>query len=187
MKTQEYLLEIEKELSHTIRELIKSGKGVSENELLSTSLDYLKRLFTGVPIKTGTPKRFFYWRSSDLNSVAKMWDEIKPEIEKHISKTVKACQAKKLVKEINQLTAKATIAEAMKGAGLKHRFEGQAYRAKIMVLLTPTRYICTYIPYKKLLKDLPAAIESFKMIREGLEQLGKQTTINKTYDSYQWE
>ena len=84
MKTQKYLLEIEKELSHTIREKIKSGAGVSEQGLLSTSLDYLKRLYTGVPVKTVIPTRTFCWKSSDLNSVVKIWEEIKPEIEKHI-------------------------------------------------------------------------------------------------------
>ena len=186
MKTQEYLLEIKKELSLTIREKIKSGAGVSEQELLSKSLDYLKRLYTGVPIKAGTPKRYFYWRSSDLNAVANMWDEIRPEIENHISETIKSCQTKKLVKEINQLAAKAKISEAMTEAGIKYQYVGQTYRAKISVLICMKRSLTFYVPYSKLNETLPLIMESLKLIRQGLEGLGRNVSLNKAYDTGQW-
>lgn len=187
MKTQEYLLEIKKELTQTIREQIKSGADVSEQVLLSKSLDYLKRLYTGVPIKAGTPKRYFYWRSSDLNTVAKMWDDIRPEIEKHISETIKSCQTKKLVKEINQLSAKAKISEAMKAAGIKYQYIGQTYRAKISVLICKKRSLTFYLPYSKLNDRLPHIMESLNLIRQGMEELGSNVSLNKAYDTMDWE
>ena len=186
MKTQMYLLEIEKELSHTIREKIKSGAGVSEQGLLSTSLDYLKRLYTGVPVKTVIPKRTFCWKSSDLNAVVKIWEEIKPEIEKHISETIKACQTKKLVKEIRQITAQALIQEAMDKAELKCLIIPQTYRAKVAVRLGRNNKFVFYISYKRTAEDLERCIPAVKTMIEMMENLGSLASIQKMKPYENW-
>lgn len=170
-------------LKTTIKSDVNSGIEKSQMQYLDLALETLKRRFQAINKRS----RFQAWTLQDSKEMTEVWLEIQPEIQKTIEHLIHEYRQKKLSKEINATSAKAAIREAMKEAGLKHKFTGQTYRAKVMVLLTPTRCICTYIPYKKLLKDLPVAIKSIKTIMKGLEQLGKQTTINKTYDRYQWE
>lgn len=183
MDNKRYTEGILDEIKTIIRGDISAGAEKPEMEYIDRCLEKLKRRYQSV----NKWSRHRAWSFSDRLEIAAIWTEFMPQAAGEIEKYTKKCKSRKLTKEINSASAKMVVKAAMSEAGLKHRFEGQAYRAKIMVLLTPTRYICTYIPYKKLLKDLPAAIESIKMIKEGLEKLGNQTTINKTYDSYQWE
>lgn len=186
MKTQKYLLEIEKKLSSTIREQIKAGASVSEQKLLSMSLDHLKRLYTGVADNTDIPKKLFCWRSSDLDSVIKMWNEIKPDIEKHISETIKACRSMKMVTEIRQLTAQSLIKEAMDEAGLKCLILPQTYRAKVAVRLGRNNKFVFYISYKRTAEDLERCIPAVKTMIETMDNLGSLASIQKMQPYENW-
>jgi hypothetical protein len=186
MKTQKYLLEIEKKLSRTIREQIKSGASVSEQKLLSMSLDHLKRLYTEVPDNTDIPKKLFCWRSSDLDSVIKMWNDIKPDIEKHISETIKACRSMKMVTEIRQFTAQSLIKEAMDEAGLKCLIVPQTYRAKVAVRLGRNNKFVFYISYKRTAEDLERCIPAVKTMIETMDSLGSLASIQKMQAYENW-
>ena len=75
----------------------------------------------------------------------------------------------------------------MKEAGLKHQFTAQTHRAKVSVLITDNRALTTYISYKKLYEQLPRLIESLKVIMHELESLGSLVSINKAYNTFDWE
>ena len=91
-----------------------------------------------------------------------------------------------MTKEIRSASAGFVIAEAMKNAGLKYRFTGQTYRAKVSVMVTKDRCITLYIAYSKLDEQLTRIMRSLTVIKEELEALGDGVTINKALGSWNW-
>lgn len=183
MENQEYTKGILDEIKVLIRGDISVGAEKSQIDYLDRCLEKLKRRYQII----NKWSRYKAWSISDRREISQIWMEFKPLALETIEEYTKKCKSRKLTKEINSASAKMIIKAAMSEAGLKYKFEGQAHRAKIMVLLTQTRYATTYITYKKLNQELPGVIESFKVIKSELEKLGNQTSINKTYDFFNWE
>jgi hypothetical protein len=122
--------------------------------------------------------RYRAWSEEERNDLIQIWFRLQPAVIDEIEKLLKHYKQKKLTKEIYMTTAKAAIAEAMSEAGLRHRFTGQTYRAKVSVLLAHKKCITVYISYKKLHKELPDVIRSLKIIRDELETLGRNVSFN---------
>lgn len=170
-------------LKTTIKSDVNSGIEKSQMQYLDWALETLKRRFQAI----NKWSRFQAWTLRDSKEVTEVWLEIQPEIQKTIEHLIHEYRQKKLAKEINATSAKAAIREAMKEAGLKHKFTGQTYRAKVSVLISQNRALTIYISYKKLQEQLPHIIEALKLIRHELEVLGNNATFTKAYDSGEWE
>ena len=86
-----YLTTIKKKLTEEIREHIKSGASLSELDYINQALKDLKSIYKGdLELEGGLAlARFFAWKSDDIAGVAKIWDEIHPELEKHVADTIK--------------------------------------------------------------------------------------------------
>ena len=114
--------------------------------------------------------------------VEKCCQEINDELVDIINGYIHEYKNKKMTKEIKATTAQAVIKAAMQEAGLKHHFIAQTYRAKVLYPICPNRYLAFYITYSRLQEQLPQVIESLKKIEEGMNGLGKNPTINRSYN-----
>lgn len=164
-------------LKEAIKYDIAAGIDRPMNEYLDRALEDLKRRFQMV----NKWSRYKPWTAEDRKEVIDIWHDIKPEILSAIEKNLYEFKQKKLTMEIKVATARAAIKAAMHEAGLKHHFIGQTHRAKVSVILTPNRALTFYVSYKKLYDQLPRIIESLKLIRQELEHLGNNVSINKVY------
>lgn len=164
-------------LKGIIKDDISFGRERSQVEYLDKALEDLKLRYKIV----NKWDKYRPWTSEFTKDLANTWTQIKPEILAAIEKFLMDYKHKKMTKDIKVATARAAISAAMKEAGLKHKFDGQTHRAKVTVLITNNRGLLFYIPYKKLYEQLPRAIESLKVIRNEIESLGSQVTINKVY------
>ena len=79
------------------------------------------------------------------------------------------------------------IKSAMREADLKFQYNGQTHRAKVSVLIASNRAITLYIPYKRINEYLPQVMESLNLIKKGMETLDNNTTIDRAYNTGQWE
>ena len=178
METAEYLKNVRKHIEERIRENVKQGIEVSESDYLDQALSYTKTLYKSVTEKR-TSKMMYFWRSSDLEDVMAIWNSIRPELEKCIPKAIMNYRSRRMVSEINAVSAEAMVSAAMKEAGLKHLFEAQLYRAKVRVQITEKSKIVIYLNYKKINDELPKAIESLKRLVAILDEMGAGTSIQK--------
>ena len=182
MDNEKYIEGISGSLKGMIKADVNHGNERSQMEYLDWAHDNLKRRYQIV----NKWSRFKAWTLEDRKDVTRVWMEIKPEIMKAIEEFLHDFRHKKLTKEIKATTAKAAIKAAMQEAGLRHRFSGQTHRAKISVLLTHNRALTFYISYKKLHEQLPLAVESLKRIRQELDSLGGDVSINKALNTGEW-
>lgn len=130
--------------------------------------------------------RFSVWPSENVKEIVQIWESIKPEILDGIIKSLKDCKSRKMTKEIKAASAQAVIAEAMKEAGLKHKFIAQVHRAKVMVLIGGNSSLTFHVLYSKLMQDLPRIIESVKIISDQVDRIGSKVVFNKAYVSDNW-
>ena len=183
MQTSELLIELKKLLNDVIRESVKSGGDNSEADFVNRGHYYLKRLILGEYIGKG---RFFNRRSKDQANLENIWNEIRPEIEKHVADCLKKCRSKKMITEIRQLTAQSVIKEAMDKAGMECLIILQTYRAKVAVKLGKSNKFVFYISYKRTKEDLDKCIPAAKTLIEVMNNLGGLASIQKLLPYENW-
>lgn len=179
MDTAEYLKKVKKHIDEVIREKIKSGIDVPESKYLEIALQHTKSLYRIETDKSGSHRKYF-WSREDLSGIMKLWESMRPELEKHIPASIMKYRSRKMVTEINAVSAEAQVSAAMKEAGLKHVFYPQTYRAKVFVKINDKHKLVVYLNYKKIGAELPKAIEGIKDLISALEKLGPSAGIQKT-------
>ena len=179
---QQYVETILRNLKSTIKTDVDSGLEKSMSHYLDSALMQLKQIY-----KMGKSwNRFSVWPSENVKDVVQIWEAIKPEILDGIVNCLKGCKSRKMTKEIKAASAQAVIAEAMKEAGLKHKFIAQVHRAKVMVLIGGNSSLTFHVLYSKLMQDLPRIIESVKIINDQVESIGSKVIFNKAYAYDNW-
>ena len=182
LERQQYVETILRNLKGTIKTDVDSGLEKSITHYLDSALVQLKQIY-----KMGKSwNRFSVWPSENVKEIVQIWESIKPEILDGIIKSLKDCKSRKMTKEIKAASAQAVIAEAMKEAGLKHKFIAQVHRAKVMVLIGGNSSLTFHVLYSKLMQDLPRIIESVKIISDQVDRIGSKVVFNKAYASDNW-
>lgn len=183
MTQEEYIFALMEELKPTIREDISTGINRPMEQYLDWALQNLKRRY---PV-TNNRLAFRFWSKGNDDDIVNLWMKMKPELIDTIEKYTKVCRNRKLTKEIKSASAYAMIKSAMREADLKFQYNGQTHRAKVSVLITSNRAITLYIPYKRINEYLPQVMESLNLIKKGMETLDNNTTIDRAYNTGQWE
>lgn len=167
-----------KDLRELIRFDVNAGMDRNPAEYMDRALENMKRRYQ----QTHKMSRYQAWSIRDRKELMDIWGAIQSDILTGVEKYMQECRHKKLTKDIKAATARAAIKAAMQEAGIKHHFVGQTHRAKVSVLITHNRSLTFYISYKKLHEQLPHIMESLKLIRQELENLGNNVSINKIYN-----
>ena len=165
------------DLKTVIKNDINSGVERTSAMYLDVAMDTLKTRYQMYHRRS----RFAPWSKDGLEDITRLWMGMKPDIVAAIERFQEEFRRKKIAKDIQATAAKSIIDLAMKEADLKYRFEGQTHRAKVNILLTHNKVLTVYISYKKVNEQLPSIVESIKVIRRELEQLGTNATIRKPY------
>ena len=182
LEYKDYVLRIISTIKDVLKNEVSSGTDKGEAHYLSMCLDLLKRLYQ----MDRKWSRFHAWSYESTEEVSHIWNTIQPELAEFIEGHLKQLRSKKMTKDINASSAKAVIDAAMKEAGLKYRYTGQTHRAKLSVLITKDRCLTLYIAYSKLNEQLPRIIQSLKVIKDELDAIGSNITINKVQGSWTW-
>lgn len=180
-KTNNYQEQVYKLLRKDINDDIKNGRKKSNKDYLNKCETYLNDLCCG-----WKPASFSYIKRRRNEKAALMWLEMKGYFEGIIDVLVQDSKAKNMIRHINTISTEALISNAMKEAGLEFLYEGQQYRAKVSVKLTPTNKLVFYLSYKKAAELLPGAIESAIQARALLSKLGNSASIKKCCSWEQW-
>ena len=182
MERQKYLESILQSLKSIIKTDVDSGLEKSVSHYLDRALTQLKQEY-----KNGKSwSRFSVWPSENVKDVVQIWESIKPEVLKGINGYLKQYRSQKMTREIRATSAQAVIAEAMKDAGLKHKFIAQVHRAKVLVLIGGNSCITFHVLYSRLMQDLPRIIDSLKIINEQVENIGSKVLFAKAYGYDNW-
>ena len=182
MERQKYLESILQSLKSIIKTDVDSGLEKSVSHYLDRALTQLKQEY-----KNGKSwSRFSVWPSENVKDVVQIWESIKPEVLEGINGYLKQYRSQKMTREIRATSAQAVIAEAMKEAGLKHKFIAQVHRAKVLVLIGGNSCITFHVLYSRLMQDLPRIIDSLKIINEQVENIGSKVLIAKAYGYNNW-
>ena len=179
METADYLKKVKKHIDETIREHIKAGTEVPESKYMDIALLHTKALYK-IESEKKTSQRKFLWNRDDLSGIMALWEGMRPELEKHIPESLMKYRSRKMVTEINAVSAEALVSSAMKEAGFKYVFYPQTYRAKVFVKVNDRNKVVIYLNYKKIGTELPKAMEGIKELVSALEKLGPNTSIQKT-------
>lgn len=85
------------------------------------------------------------------------------------------------VQAINATMAKAVVTAALSGAGLKATVDGQRYRAKVAVQLSPHSQLSFYVRYKDLQEDgfMDGVIQAIADTREAISRLGDWAQVKR--------
>ena len=172
---QGYVLRIISTIQDVLKNEVASGTDKSEAHYLSICLNLFKRIYE----MDKKWKRFHVWSQESLKEVILIWNIIQPELAEFIQNHLKDLRTKKMTKEIKSSSAKAVIDAAMRDTGLNYLYTGQTHRAKVSVLIAKDRCLTVYIAYSKLNEQLPRIINSIKVIKDELDALGNNITINK--------
>lgn len=182
MERQKYLESILQSLKSIIKTDVDSGLEKSVSHYLDRALTQLKQEY-----KNGKSwSRFNVWPSENVKDVVQIWEYIKPEVLEGINGYLKQYRSQKMTREIRATSAQAVIAEAMKDAGLKHKFIAQVHRAKVLVLIGGNSCITFHVLYSRLMQDLPRIIDSLKIINEQVENIGSKVLFAKAYGYDNW-
>ena len=182
MERQKYLESILQSLKSIIKTDVDSGLEKSVSHYLDRALTQLKQEY-----KNGKSwSRFNVWPSENVKDVVQIWESIKPEVLEGINGYLKQYRSQKMTREIRATSAQAVIAEAMKDAGLKHKFIAQVHRAKVLVLIGGNSCITFHVLYSRLMQDLPRIIDSLKIINEQVENIGSKVLFAKAYGYDNW-
>lgn len=171
------------EIKTMIKYDVNAGIDRSVAEYQDCALGIMKRRYQ----VTQKWSRYQAWPIEGRKDVMKIWQDIQPKVLSAIEKYLQDFRHRKLTRDIKATTARAAIKAAMQEAGMKHHFTGQTHRAKVSVLITNNRALTFYISYKKLHEQLPRAMESLKLIRQELEYLGSNLSVNKVYNIGEFE
>ena len=196
MERQKYLESILQSLKSIIKTDVDSGLEKSISHYLDRALTQLKQeykngkswsRFSVWPSENGKSwSRFNVWPSENVKDVVQIWESIKPEVLEGINGYLKQYRSQKMTREIRATSAQAVIAEAMKDAGLKHKFIAQVHRAKVLVLIGGNSCITFHVLYSRLMQDLPRIIDSLKIINEQVENIGSKVLFAKAYGYDNW-
>lgn len=182
MERQKYLESILQSLKSIIKTDVDSGLEKSVSHYLDRALTQLKQEY-----KNGKSwSRFNVWPSENVKDVVQIWESIKPEVLEGINGYLKQYRSQKMTRQIRATSAQAVIAEAMKDAGLKHKFIAQVHRAKVLVLIGGNSCITFHVLYSRLMQDLPRIIDSLKIINEQVENIGSKVLFAKAYGYDNW-
>ena len=182
MERQKYLESILQSQKSIIKTDVDSGLEKSVSHYLDRALTQLKQEY-----KNGKSwSRFSVWPSENVKDVVQIWESIKPEVLEGINGYLKQYRSQKMTREIRATSAQAVIAEAMKDAGLKHKFIAQVHRAKVLVLIGGNSSITFHVLYSRLMQDLPRIIDSLKIINEQVENIGSKVLFAKAYGYDNW-
>lgn len=182
MERQKYMESILQSLKSIIKTDVDSGLEKSVSHYLDRALTQLKQEY-----KNGKSwSRFNVWPSENVKDVVQIWESIKPEVLEGINGYLKQYRSQKMTREIRATSAQAVIAEAMKDAGLKHKFIAQVHRAKVLVLIGGNSCITFHVLYSRLMQDLPRIIDSLKIINEQVENIGSKVLFAKAYGYDNW-
>ena len=182
MERQKYMESILQSLKSIIKTDVDSGLEKSVSHYLDRALTQLKQEY-----KNGKSwSRFSVWPSENVKDVVQIWESIKPEVLEGINGYLKQYRSQKMTREIRATSAQAVIAEAMKDAGLKHKFIAQVHRAKVLVLIGGNSCITFHVLYSRLMQDLPRIIDSLKIINEQVENIGSKVLFAKAYGYDNW-
>ena len=182
MERQKYLESILQSQKSIIKTDVDSGLEKSVSHYLDRALTQLKQEY-----KNGKSwSRFSVWPSENVKDVVQIWESIKPEVLEGINGCLKQYRSQKMTREIRATSAQAVIAEAMKDAGLKHKFIAQVHRAKVLVLIGGNSCITFHVLYSRLMQDLPRIIDSLKIINEQVENIGSKVLFTKAYGYDNW-
>lgn len=182
MERQKYLESILQSLKSIIKTDVDSGLEKSVSHYLDRALTQLKQEY-----KNGKSwSRFSVWPSENVKDVVQIWESIKPEVLEGINGYLKQYRSQKMTREIRATSVQAVIAEAMKDAGLKHKFIAQVHRAKVLVLIGGNSCITFHVLYSRLMQDLPRIIDSLKIINEQVENIGSKVLFAKAYGYDNW-
>ena len=182
MERQKYLESILQSQKSSIKTDVDSGLEKSVSHYLDRALTQLKQEY-----KNGKSwSRFNVWPSENVKDVVQIWESIKPEVLEGINGYLKQYRSQKMTREIRATSAQAVIAEAMKDAGLKHKFIAQVHRAKVLVLIGGNSCITFHVLYSRLMQDLPRIIDSLKIINEQVENIGSKVLFAKAYGYDNW-
>ena len=182
MERQKYLESILQSQKSIIKTYVDSGLEKSVSHYLDRALTQLKQEY-----KNGKSwSRFSVWPSENVKDVVQIWESIKPEVLEGINGYLKQYRSQKMTREIRATSAQAVIAEAMKDAGLKHKFIAQVHRAKVLVLIGGNSCITFHVLYSRLMQDLPRIIDSLKIINEQVENIGSKVLFAKAYGYDNW-
>lgn len=177
MDANTYMAAVKDVLKPIIKNDIAAGYDRPLNQYMDRALEVVKNNYKS----NKGMKAFGFWSGQNKSDIVHLWEDLSPQVVTLIESLVKEFRSKKMMKEIKAASAKALVKEAMEQAGLDYKFEGQAYRAKISVLLAPGRALTVYIAYSKINEQLAGVVESLKVIVGELEKLGKNFSINKVY------
>ena len=181
---EQYIAKIQQLIRPEMRENIKCGFEKSEIEYL----ERCRKLF--ISMQTGKPTalvRFFGNGKKEELQTLELWNELKPEVSRMLSGTLRSIKAQQMKSAINAVTAKSLIMCGMADAGLQFAFTAQRYRAKIEVKMSDTSKLVFYVNYKKAIEVLPTVIESAKIIKENIGKLGSGALINRICGWENWE
>lgn len=182
MERQKYLESILQSQKSIIKTDVDSGLEKSVSHYLDRALTQLKQEY-----KNGKSwSRFSVWPSENVKDVVQIWESIKPEVLEGMNGYLKQYRSQKMTREIRATSAQAVIAEAMKDAGLKHKFIAQVHRAKVLVLIGGNSCITFHVLYSRLMQDLPRIIDSLKIINEQVENIGSKVLFAKAYGYDNW-
>ena len=182
MERQKYLESILQSQKSIIKTDVDSGLEKSVSHYLDRALTQLKQEY-----KNGKSwSRFSVWPSENVKDVVQIWESIKPEVLEGINGYLKQYRSQKMTREIRATSAQAVKAEAMKDAGLKHKFIAQVHRAKVLVLIGGNSCISFHVLYSRLMQDLPRIIDSLKIINEQVENIGSKVLFAKAYGYDNW-
>lgn len=187
MDTTVYLQALKKKLSDEIRKNVNSGRNIPENHYMNYALMELKVLYKSRLQRDGALlEKLIPWKSEDLDKITKIWNDISPEVQKHISERIKHYRSHRIAVEINQLTAKVRISESMDEAGLKYIIIPQTHRAKVAVKISSNNKLIFYLNYKKMNEELPRVVEAAKSMIILMESFGSSASVQKMMPYENW-
>lgn len=187
MDTTVYLQALKKKLSDEIRKNVNSGRNIPEHHYMDHALMELKGLYKSRLQRDGALlERLIPWKSEDLDKITKLWNDISPEVQKHISERIKHYRSRRIAVEINQLTAKVRISESMDEAGLKYIIIPQTHRAKVAVKISSNNKLIFYLNYKKMNEELHRVVEAAKSMISLMESLGSSASVQKMMPYENW-
>ena len=180
-KTDNYQEQIYKLIRKDINDDVKDGRKRSHKDYLNKCEVYLINLCNG-----WKPGKHRFFSSKNSHKAQEMWPAMKGYFEGIIDVLIQNAKARQMIRQINTISAESLITSAMKEAGLEFLYEGQQYRAKVSVKLTPNNKLVFYLNYKKAAELLPGAIESAIQAKELLSRLGNSASIKKCCGWEQW-
>ena len=113
-----------------------------------------------------------------------VWEDIYPEVLQFVQETLAKAKKRRMIREINAMSAKAIISEAMEKAGLKFHFTAQAYRARIEVKLSEKCKALFYMKYKLINEEIGHVVETASALKALVGSMGKDGSI---YEIRRWE